>query len=144
METNLAATLGIRFHHVGLLTDQPAAAAKALALLGYKVADAVYDPLQDVELRMAEGASPFSTIEVITPVSRDGALAKLVTRRGDYGYHSCYTVANFEATLDALRALGLRVVTVSASKPAILFGGQRVSFHSVEGLGLVEFIEDVA
>ncbi len=143
MDTTTADALGIRFHHVGLLTDSPLSAAKALQLLGYRLAEPVYDPLQDVELRMAEGANEFASIEVITPVTRDGALAKLVTRRGDYGYHSCFTVKDIPATLAALAGLGLRVVTVSPAKPAVLFGGKQVSFHSVEGIGLVEFIEDV-
>ena len=142
MDTQTAAQLGIRFHHLGLLTDAPAAAATALGLLGYRVAEAVFDPLQDVHLRMAEGPVVGATIELITPASRDSALARLVTRRGDYMYHSCFVARDVAAALQALSALGLRVVTVSPAKPAVLFGGKQVSFHSVEGLGLVEFIED--
>lgn len=144
MDPIAAETLGIRFHHLGLLTDQPAAAMKALTLLGFRVAEPVHDPLQGVDLMMAEGPGEGARIEVITPSSRDSALARLVTRRGDYMYHSCFTVKDVEATLSSLAGLGLRVTTVSPSKPAVLFGGKRVSFHAVEGLGLVEFIEDVA
>ena len=140
----MAETLGIRFHHLGLLTDQPGAAATALTLLGFGVAEPVFDPLQGVELRMAEGHNDFARIEIITPGSGDSALSKLVKRRGDYMYHSCFTVKKVSATLAALADLGLRVVTVSEPKPAVLFGGKLVSFHSVEGLGLVEFIEDDA
>jgi hypothetical protein len=142
MNLSEAEALGIRFHHLGLLTDRPDAAASALALFGYRVATSVHDPLQDVDLRMAEGASEFARIELITPRSRDGALAKLITRRGDYMYHSCFTVKDVAATLAALSARGLRVATVSAAKPAVLFGGKQVSFHAVDGIGLVEFIED--
>jgi Glyoxalase/Bleomycin resistance protein/Dioxygenase superfamily len=142
MDPTTAAQLGIRFHHLGLLTDAPDAAASALGLLGYRIAEPVFDPLQDVHLRMAEGPVEGATIELITPASREGSLAKLVTRRGDYMYHSCFVARDVAATLAALAGLGLRVVTVSPAKPAVLFGGKRVSFHSVEGLGLVEFIED--
>lgn len=142
MDPTTAAPLGIRFHHLGLLTDAPAAAATALTFMGYRVAEPVYDPLQDVHLRMATGPVEGAAIELITPSSREGALGKLVTRRGDYGYHSCFVVADVAAALSALSDLGLRVVTVSPSKPAVLFGGKHVSFHSVQGLGLVEFIED--
>lgn len=141
MNPVIAQSIGIHFHHLGLLTDQPAAAATALTFLGYRVADPVYDPLQDVDLRMAEGHSEFARVEVITPRSRDGALAKLVSRRGDYMYHSCFTVTDVNATLSSLAGLGLRIITVSAPKPAVLFGGRQVSFHSIEGLGLVEFID---
>lgn len=141
MNPVIAEMIGIHFHHLGLLTDQPAATATALTFLGYRVADPVYDPLQDVELRMAEGHSEFARIEVITPRSRDSALAKLVTRRGACVYHSCFSVQDVHATLSSLAGLGLRIITVSAPKPAVLFGGKQVSFHSIEGLGLVEFID---
>lgn len=142
MDKTTAERLGLRFHHLGLLTDAPQAAATALGLMGYRIAEPVFDPLQDVHLRMAEGPVEGSTIELITPASREGSLAKLVTRRGDYMYHSCFVARDVPGTLAALEALGLRVVTVSPPKPAVLFGGKPVSFHSVEGLGLVEFIDD--
>lgn len=142
MNPSIAEALGIRFHHLGLLTDLPAAATTALTLLGYSVAEPVHDPLQGVDLRMAEGDNEFARIEIITPGSSDSALSKMVKRRGDCMYHSCFTVKDVNATLASLAELGLRVITVSAPKPAVLFGGKQVSFHSVEGLGLVEFIED--
>jgi len=142
MTPGQAETLGIRFHHLGLLTDRPDAAASALAVLGFHVAEPVHDPLQGVDLRMAEGQSEFARIEIITPCSRDSSLGKLVARRGDYMYHSCFRARDVAATLAAFEAQGLRVVTVAAAKPAVLFGGQRVSFHAVDGIGLVEFIED--
>lgn len=138
----IAALPGIAFHHVGLLTDEPDAAADALTLLGYRVAEPVFDPLQGVNLRMAEAPGQGSHIELITPASPDSPLAKLVTRRGAYMYHSCFTVPDVQEALSGFVAKGLRVSTVSTPKPAVLFGGRQVSFHSVTGIGLVEFIED--
>ena len=142
MDQTTASQVGIRFHHMGLLTDAPAAAATALTFMGYHVGDPIYDPLQDVHLRLAMGPSEGATIELITPNSRNSALARLMTRRGDYMYHSCFVAKNVDAALFALSGLGLHVFTVSPAKPAVLFNGKHVSFHSVEGLGLVEFIED--
>lgn len=142
MDLTIAQRLGVRFHHLGLLTDAPEQAAGALGVLGYSVAPAVFDPLQGVHLRMASLPVPGATIEIVTPASREGALAKLVTRRGDYMYHSCFVAREVLAVLAEMAKLGLRVVTVSPPKPAVLFGGKLVSFHAVQGLGLMEFIED--
>lgn len=129
------------FHHLGLLTDNPEAASIALSTLGYFVAEPVVDPLQDVILRMADGGPQTARIEIITPRSLEGPLANLLKRRGDYMYHSCFGVMNVEIVTRKLAEVGLRVVTLSAPKPAILFDNAKVSFHSIEGIGLVEFIE---
>jgi hypothetical protein len=57
-------------------------------------------------------------------------------------YHLCYEiVGETAAALDALRADGTRVVTVVAPVPAVLFGGRKVSFHTVRGFGLLELLE---
>ena len=37
-------------------------------------------------------------------------------------------------------AEGLRVLSLGEPKPALLFGGVPVSFHRVDGVGLVNFI----
>ena len=141
MNTPIAHMPGVSFHHLGLLTDEPELAITALVFLGYTVAGPVYDPLQDVDLRMAQGPVESARIEVITPRAELSGLGKLLRRRGDYMYHSCFTVRDLDATLAGMRAVGLRIITVSESKPAVLFDGDRVSFHSVAGLGLIEFIE---
>lgn len=112
-----------------------------LSALGYFVAEPVIDPLQDVVLRMADGGSQTACIEIITPLSLEGPLSNLLKRRGDYMYHSCFGVKSVETATRRLTEVGLRVVTVSTPKPAILFDGAKVSFHSIEGIGLVEFIE---
>ena len=135
---------GVCFHHLGLLTDNPEAATAALSVLGYSAGEPVIDHLQDVTLRMADVGDVTAKIEIITPRSPDGPLSSLLRRRGDYMYHSCFTVKNVEDIKASIVEAGLRFVTLSSSKPAILFDGAQVSFHSIEGVGLVEFIEYVS
>jgi hypothetical protein len=132
---------GISFHHVGLLTDNPAAAVTVLTAFGYSVDEPVTDLLQSVDLRMAHGGPDTARIEIITPRTTESPLARLLRRRSDYMYHSSFCVKNVENTKAALMATGLRVNTVAPPQPAVLFGGAMVSFHVIEGLGLVEFIE---
>jgi hypothetical protein len=55
-------------------------------------------------------------------------------------YHVCYTSSDADAALAALSAAGMEILTVTPPTPAILFGGQAVSFHHISGFGLVEIL----
>ena len=130
------------FHHVGLLTGQPEVACARLQMLGYDCGEPVYDPLQDVVLCMCDGPAGAPRMELVTPRPSNLSLSRLLRRKDDYGYHVCYSSPSISEGLAALGddTLG-RIVEVMAPKPAILFGGARVAFFSVPGLGLVELLE---
>ena len=130
------------FHHVGLLTGQPEIARGRLRLLGYVCGEPVYDPLQDVELCMCDGPAGAPRMELVTPRPSNLSLSRLLRRKDDYGYHVCYAAPSMAEGLAALSDDSLdRIVEVMPPKPAILFGGARVAFLSVPGLGLVELLE---
>jgi hypothetical protein len=130
------------FHHVGLLTGQPDLARERLRLLGYQCGEPVYDPLQDVELCLCEGPPGTPRMELVTPRPTNLALSRLLRRKDDYGYHVCYRTPGFAEGVQALGGEDLqRIVEVMPPQPAILFGGARVAFYSVPGLGLVELLE---
>ena len=67
--------------------------------------------------------------------------AILETRPDGLVYHLCYTTMDLDHTLDRIEQSGLRPFEVSPPKPAVLFGGERVSFYMILGLGLIELIE---
>jgi hypothetical protein len=55
----------------------------------------------------------------------------------------CYTCADLDRSLDALESdehFGVR--SISPPTEAVLFGGKRVSFYLIEGLGLIEIIDE--
>jgi methylmalonyl-CoA/ethylmalonyl-CoA epimerase len=56
-------------------------------------------------------------------------------------YHVCYTTDNLGSALAGLEKAGTRVICASPPKPAILFGGRKVSFYNVAGIGLIEILE---
>lgn len=80
-------------------------------------------------------------IEVIWPGDGPSPIDKLIKRTGSMIYHVCYTCSNVQTALDAFAAAGLELVTVSPPAPAVLFGGQEVSFHHVSGFGLIEILQ---
>lgn len=131
----------IEFHHIGLLTGNPAEAKKVLSAFGYNIGDSISDPLQNVNLMMATSGNGGFCVEIIQPHEDNTGLRALVKRKSDYMYHTCYRVSDLEKTLERLRSLDVLVAEVSPPKPAVLFNGEKVSFYLLAGVGLVEFLE---
>jgi Glyoxalase/Bleomycin resistance protein/Dioxygenase superfamily len=135
---NGLAGFGLRFHHLGLAVPAPHTSMVFLEALGYAPGAAAFDPLQNVHLAMRHHPT-MPDVEVIWPGEGPSPIDHLI-RRGHMIYHICYVTEDAAASLDAMAAAGLEVVPVGPAKPAALFGGVPVSFHSVDQLGLIELI----
>jgi methylmalonyl-CoA/ethylmalonyl-CoA epimerase len=135
---------GLRFHHLGLAARRPNDAAILLRGLGYRIGEPIFDPEQNVNLTMcSRGAMP--DIEVICPGQGKGPVDGLVARHSSgIVYHLCYVTDDLADTLQKINDARLRWQCVSPPKPAILFGGRRVSFYMIVGIGLIEIIEEAA
>ena len=134
---------GLAFHHLGLAAKDPKAAAQFLTGLGYHIGPMIFDPLQNVHLAMC-GHDQMPDVEIICPAEGPGPLDKLLsTHKDGLVYHMCYTCADLDGSLDALESdEHLSVRSISPPTEAILFGGKRVSFYLIEGLGLIEIIDE--
>ena len=134
---------GLAFHHLGLAAKDPKAAAQFLAGLGYRIGPMIFDPLQNVRAALcAQDHMP--DVEIICPGEGEGPLDKLLAgQREGLVYHMCYRSADLDRSLEALEDDGgLSVYCVSPPKEAVLFGGKRVSFYLIEGVGLIEIIDE--
>ncbi|HEX3991095.1 MAG TPA: VOC family protein [Acetobacteraceae bacterium] len=134
----------LTFHHLGLAVRRPNEALSFLQGLGYRCAEPVFDGLQNVHLIMcAHQAMP--AVEIIYPGAGttpiDGYLAR---QPNGLVYHACYGSPDLAESLAQWEAAGIAAVCVSEPKPAILFGGRKVSFYNVLGVGLIEIIETEA
>ena len=134
---------GLAFHHLGLAAKDPEAAAHFLSGLGYQIGPAILDRLQNVHARMCVH-DQMPRVEIISPGEGRGPLDKLLSSHKDgLVYHMCFTCADLDHSLDALESdERLRVHPISPPTEGILFGGKRVSFYLVEGVGLIEIIEE--
>lgn len=130
---------GLAFHHFGLAVKRPDQAFLYLDALGYRKGAACWDPLQCVNLAMMHHKA-MPDVEVIWPGDAPSPIDSLVKGGKSLIYHQCYTSDDPEASIAALRALGLDVIEVSPPKPAVLFGGLEVSFYSVNRVGVIEII----
>ena len=134
---------GLKFHHLGLAVKDSDAAIEYLTGLGYRAGPRVYDPLQNVNLGMFTH-DDMPDVEIIYPAEGAGPLDELLsTHKDGLVYHMCYTSADLDESLEAIETEGkLRLFEISSPKPAVLFGGRRVSFYVVGGVGLIEIIEE--
>jgi len=129
---------GLRFHHLGLAVPGPEQAFQFLGSLGYTAGAEAFDPLQNVHLAMRHHAA-MPDVEVIWPGEPPSPIDQMI-KRGHMIYHLCYETDAAEAALAAMEADGFRVMSLGPPKPARLFGGVPVSFHRVDGFGLIELI----
>ncbi|MBH5369008.1 VOC family protein [Bradyrhizobium glycinis] len=130
---------GFTFHHLGLAVATPDEAFRYLGFLGYVAGPSAFDPLQRVNLAMRHHPT-MPDVEIIWPGNGPSPIDSLIKKTGTMIYHVCYECSEAEGALNALSAAGIQIVEVSPPTPAVLFGGQEVSFHHVSGFGLIEIL----
>lgn len=131
----------LAFHHFGLAVKQAPLATAFLTALGYRIGETVFDPIQNVHLAMCFHENQ-PAVEVIWPADNSGPIDRLVQRHSSgIVYHVCYETSDLTAALAQWKEAGIRAVCISPPSPAPLFGGRKVSFYNVVGMGLVEIVE---
>lgn len=136
------ASFGLKFHHLGLAVKEPEMATSFLAAMGYNVGKAVNDPLQNVNLIMCAHAN-MPDIEIIYPADGPGPVDKLLQRhKNGIVYHLCYETDSHDDSMRRIEESGFRLICVAPLKPAVLFGGKPVAFYFVNGVGLIEIIDN--
>jgi len=134
--------LGLTFLHLGLAVRNPDAARRFLEALGYREGEFIFDPEQNVNLMLCTHPA-MPDVEIICPASEGKSPVDRLVQRHANGivYHMCYTAPDLKASLDAMKQVGLNPFCVAPPKPAVLFGGEKVSFYLIDGMGLVEILE---
>ena len=131
------------FHHNGLAVASPEPAFTFLKLQGYVAGRALFDPAQGVNLAMWHHDSE-PDFEVIWPGDIPSPIDAIVKRYGPLVYHCCYETTSRDAAISAMEEAGLCVIDVVEGRPAPLFGGREVSFHIIDGVGLIELLMPAA
>lgn len=132
---------GLDFHHLGLAVKNDRDALVMLEALGYSPGEKIYDPLQNVHVRLC--TAPLQpTVEIVQPGEEGKSpVDSIISKYNELVYHNCYETPDLAQTLAAIEGLGLRCMTLSERKPAVLFGGRHVSFYRVIGFGIIELLE---
>ncbi len=130
----------LKFHHYGLALKKEGDALKFLEAQGFEIGEKIYDPEQNVYVRLLEHPDK-PTVEFVLPGEGECPLEPILKKHNEMFYHTCYETDDLDQTLKALDDLGLRVICIAERKPAILFGGRHVSFYKIFGFGIIELLE---
>lgn len=131
----------LSFHHFGLALVTEDRAIKFLSGIGYDCGSLVYDPEQDVHLRICSSLTK-PAVEIVLPgKSENGPLTSILSKYDEIVYHICFETEDVDLTLQELKNRHIRYMKIGERKPAILFGGRYVSFFKIAGFGLIELLD---
>ncbi len=131
----------LRFNHIALAVRQDQETLVMLESLGYSIGDRIYDPLQNVYVRLCT-APERPSLEVILPGNQGKSpIDPIISKYDEVIYHTCYETPDLAKTLDCIQNAGLRCMPLSDRKPAVLFSGRHVSFYKIFGWGIIELLE---
>jgi methylmalonyl-CoA/ethylmalonyl-CoA epimerase len=139
MPAEIAATVMLQFHHVGVGTARFDEAIETYQQLGHRLLVRVDDPLLNIRVAFLAGTA-HPLIEILAPLNQPGPLDSYVRRKLlPSPYHTCYEVADMDDGVNRLREMGFR--QVSEPLPAVALQGARVAFFHQPSIGLLELAE---
>ena len=131
----------LKFHHIGVATDDIDATASMYEQGGYHRSATIYDPIQNVNICwLTKESAP--TVELLAPQDVKSPVNKTLEKVGVSPYHCCYVVTSIDEAAKELRKQ--RYVMVSRPSEAVAFKGSRVAFFFHKNVGLIELVEEPA
>ncbi|MGQ0601779.1 MAG: methylmalonyl-CoA epimerase [Anaerolineales bacterium] len=108
--------------------------------LGLQLAEIEHVPEQEAEVAFLPIGE--SQVELVKPTTDSSGLAKYLVKRGAGMHHVCVEVENVQATLDALKAKGFRLIDETVRQRT---DGRKYAFvHPASAQGvLVELYESL-
>jgi methylmalonyl-CoA/ethylmalonyl-CoA epimerase len=133
----MAVPLNLKFHHIGIATNDLYKDIKIYESLGYSQESGIFhDPSQQVKgIFMVINNM---RIELLEPDSEKSPLHTILANRQKM-YHQCFECLDIETTIQLLEAQGGRIV--SPPKPAVAFEGRKIAFLMLSSLLLIELVE---
>lgn len=130
----------MRIDHYGIVVPSISAYLKSHLppwLDAAAVGPLIHDPLQRANVAFLP--APGGRLELIEPASADSPVHSIIKRGLSLHHHVCFEVENLDRMLELCQNKGMRVV--SEPKPAVAFGGRRISFVLGSDMLLWELLE---
>lgn len=126
------------FHHVGIATNCIAATAAFYIEVGYTTSSMIEDPIQDVKICfLTKENSPL--IELVSPISAESPVRKIVEKSGVTPYHTCYEVKDIFKSIDLLKKR--KFIPLSKPVPAVAIESRLICFLYHKDFGLLELLQ---
>ncbi len=128
----------MRFHHIGVATNNIAMTAQQYSIFGYQIlSEIIFDPIQNVYIAfMEKEGSP--RVELVAPVNENSPILNTINKNGTTPYHFCYEVDNIVEEVKKLKKL--KFILISKIVPAVAFENRLVCFLYNKDAGLIELL----
>jgi methylmalonyl-CoA/ethylmalonyl-CoA epimerase len=128
----------MKFHHIGIATQNIEATSEAYQLLGYLPTLRIKDPIQKVDLLFLEKDNA-PVLELVAPTEETSPVNNILKKSGTTPYHTCYEVDVIEDCIAVLKKN--KFIVVVKPVEAIAFEGRKVCFLFHKNSGLIELLE---
>lgn len=138
MSSDLDAAGVLRLHHIGIVVEDLEIAAASYERLGFTDGERFSVPEQGIEAIVYKAGPGY--MELIQPTDPEGAIGRYLAKRGSGTHHVAYAVDDIAATLNKLRAAGVRLIDET---PRAGTHGWRIAFihpESCQGV-LTELVQ---
>jgi methylmalonyl-CoA epimerase len=128
-----------RLDHVNIAAADAEALGKVFTeVLGLTLVEET--TVEDQGVRVLKLAAGETAIEITEPLGEETPVGRFLAKRGPGLHHMAFRVADLEAALARMKALGVRLVD---EEPRIGAGGHRIAFLHPKSFGgvLVELVE---
>ena len=129
----------MKIDHIGIAVRSMDAARKAYEAMGLAVEST--DTVAGEKVRIAFLPVGDTRIELLEPMSPEGAIARAIEKRGEGIHHIAFLVDDIQKAIVDAKAGGLQMVD---ENPRVGAHGRRVAFvhpKSTNGV-LIEFVQD--
>ena len=129
---------GLKFHHLGLATDNPKLTLKILKNIGYKPIKTRSNKNYNVKNIICSSKS-HPTVEIVAKMGGKSPIDNIVKKNKNLVYHICYSSKNLKKTLKMMKKKKLSIVKISNSYLSP-FEGVDASFFFLKGIGVIEIM----
>tara|TARA_B100000242_G_scaffold211984_1_gene154259 strand:- start:620 stop:1039 length:420 start_codon:yes stop_codon:yes gene_type:complete len=129
---------GLKFHHLGLATDNPKLTLKILKNIGYKPIKTRSNKNYNVKNIICSSKS-HPTVEIVAKMGGKSPIDNIVKKNKNLVYHICYSSKNLKKTLNMMKKKKLSIVKISNSYLSP-FEGVDASFFFLRGIGIIEIM----
>lgn len=126
-----------KIDHIGYLTGDIAATAKAFAKLGYQSGEIVDDDTQHTRICFLTKADEIR-VELVEPYEDNKTMQKMLTKRGVTPYHTCYEVDDVERMYEQLILENWTALFKPVAAPA--FGNRKICYFWNSEIGFIELV----
>ena len=130
---------GLKFHHLGMATDDLKLSMSLLKKAGYKVDKIRSNKNYNVKNAICSSKNQPS-IEIVSKVKGKSPIDSILKKNANSIYHICYMTKNLKKTLQQFKKAKIQVIKITDSYLSP-FEGVDASFFFIKGMGIVEIMD---